>query len=222
MRKTMTNRRNLLCMIAGAVALFISAGQRDARADIIDTVTVDTSGLPSSPGSEVEFYLIDGSGTGAGNNTATLSSFGFGGGSAGAVDWPNTFGGVSGDMTSTISITDTSFTNVLSQFFTAGSSLSFVLDLTTNVDAGPTPDQFGFLIVDPSGNPIPTSDPNDNLLLVNIDSSDPAVDTFSDLVTVAPVGAVATPEPSSAIWLVTGLFLMVWFSRRSRARLAAR
>jgi hypothetical protein len=217
MRKNMTNKKHLLWTITAAAALFISLPAY-VRADIIDTVTVDTSALPSIPGSEIFFFLTDGSGTGDGNNTATLSSFGFGGGSAGTVDLSNTTGGVTGDMTSTASLTDSSFTNVLAQFFTAGSAISFNLDLTTNVDAGPTPDQFSFAILDPNGNPIPTTDPtgDDNLLVININSSNPAVVSYSDLVTVTPVGAVATPEPRANVFLVAALFLLARASRRAR------
>jgi hypothetical protein len=204
-------------IIASTVGLLPGVGQQEARADIIDTVTVDTSGLASSPDSEIFFYLI-----GDGNNTATLSNFGFGGGSAGAVDVSNTGGGVTGDMTSGVSITDdSSFTNTFAQFFSAGSAISFLLDLTTNVAAGPTPDQFGFAVLDPTGTPIPTSDPtgDDNLLIVNIDSSNPSIVTYSDAVTVAPVGAVATPEPSALPLLGAGLLMLAWISRRSRVLL---
>jgi len=219
MRKFMTKRNSLLWMAASVVALFTS-GTPYARADIIDTVTVDTSAFASSPDAEIFFFLTDGSGAGDSNNTAMLSSFGFGGGSAGAVDGGNIRGGVTGDMTSGVSITDSIFLNTFAQFFAAGTSISFVLDLTTNVDAGLTPDQFGFAILDPDGNPIPTIDPTsqDNLLVINIDSPSPAIATYSGLVTVTPVGAVATPEPSSVPWLAAGLFLVAWLSRRSKGK----
>jgi hypothetical protein len=214
MRNIMNNKKHLLCIVAGAFALFIS-GTPNARADIIDTVTVDTSGLPSTPGSEIFFFLIDGSGTGDNNNTATLSNFAFGGGSAGAVDPSNTTGGVTGAMPSTVTITESSFTNILAQFFTAGSALSFNLDLTTNVQSGPTPDQFSFSILDPNGNIIPTSDPtgDDNLLAINIDSSNPAVQPYSDLVTVTPEGGVPTPEPNTIVFLTAALLLFALLSR---------
>jgi hypothetical protein len=132
------------------------------------------------------------------------------------VDSTNSTGGVSGDLSSGVSITDSSFTNVFAQFFTAGSTLSFALDLTTNVDAGPTPDQFGFAILDPSGNPIPTSDPtgDDSLMIINIDSSSPSIVSYSDLLTVTPSGTVATPEPSTTLVLGAGMFVLALFFRR--------
>ncbi|HEY6358872.1 MAG TPA: hypothetical protein VIX35_11540, partial [Vicinamibacterales bacterium] len=46
------------------------------------------------------------------------------------------------------------------EFFTPGSSLSFQLDLTTNVDTGGTPDAFAVSILDSSGASIPTLDPS--------------------------------------------------------------
>ncbi len=216
MRKKMNNRKHLLWIIGGAVALFIGMGQRDARADSInDIISVDTSGLPATPGSEIVFFLIDGSGIGDSLNTAMLSSFTFGGGSAGLVDSVNSTGGVSGDMASGVTMTETSFTNVFAQVFTAGSALSFDLNLTTNLQTGLTPDQFGFAILDPSGNPISTSDPtgDDSLAIVNINSSNPPIVTYSDIVTVTPVvGTVATPEPSAAP--VIGVFLLLLFGLR--------
>ena len=218
--RNVTARKTLIGMILGLTALFIGAGQRDVRADsITETVTVDTSALGSSGESEILFVLI---GTAA--NTATLSSFGFGGGSAGTFDSVNSTGDVSGDMTSTVSLDDDSFfTNVFAETFTAGSAISFVLNLTTNVAAGPTPDEFGFAILDPSGNPIPTSDPtgNDNLALINIDSSNPTPVSYSDLVTLAPAGPVATPEPAVGPGLAAGLLMTLWFSFRRSNKCAA-
>jgi len=220
MRNNMTTRKALLGIILGHMALFIGAGQGDARADITENVTVDTSALGSSGQSEIFFVLI-----GDGNNSATLSSFGFGGGSPGTFDSVNSTGDVSGDIASTAFLSDnSSFTNVFAQNFTAGSGISFVLNLTTNLAAGPTPDEFGFVILDPSGNPIPTSDPtgNDNLVLINIDSTSPTPVSYSDLVTVTPAETVATPEPSGARWLGAALLAMVWFSRRRSSINSAR
>jgi PEP-CTERM motif len=217
MRNNMTNRNTLLWMFACVAVLFFAAGQRDAFASSIsETVTIDTSGLPATPGSEIFFVLTDGSGTGDANNTAALSAFTFGGGSAGAVDTLSSTGDVSGDMAAGVSMTDSSFTNVLAQYFTAGTALSFALNLTTNVDPGSTPDQFGFVILDPSLNPISTSDPTGSnyLALINIDSSSPSPVSYSGLVTISPQGTVATPEPATLFLLAAGLAAIALFAKR--------
>ncbi len=193
-------------------ALFLLLSQRSAFADDIVDVTVNTSGLGSLGSSEIFFVL-----TGTGNNTATLSDFAFGGGSAGAADASNNAAyPVTGDMTSSVTLSDSAFLAVSGQYFTAGSQLSFVLDLTTNV-VTPTPDQFSMLIVDPSGNPLPTNDPTgfDNLLAINVDSASPTTDIYSDLVTATTPTAV--PEPSAALLLAMGLSMVAWHSRRRRA-----
>jgi hypothetical protein len=217
MRKNMINRNTFFWMSACLVVLFLAAGQRIAFASSIsETVTVNTSGLPATPGSEIFFILTDGSGTGDANNTATLSAFTFGGGTAGAVDAVSSTGGVSGDMGSGVSITDSGFPNILAQYFTAGSSVSFGLNLTTNVDPGSTPDQFGFVILDPGGNPIPTSDltGSNYLAVINIDSSNPSSVSYSDLVTITPQGPVSTPEPATLFLLAAGLAALALSTKR--------
>jgi len=57
----------------------------------------------------LDFQLTDGSGTGDANNTVILSDFGFGGGTA--VGNPNLTGGATGDLASTVTLTDTAFLN---------------------------------------------------------------------------------------------------------------
>jgi hypothetical protein len=207
------NKKKLTSVVIVFAALFFAMGQRSVYADGISVnVSVDTSALPTMPGSEIFFVLTDGSLTGDMNNTAALSTFMFGGGSAGMVD-PANIGGVSGDL-SGASLTDSAFTNVFGAFFTAGSQLSFLLNLTTNVDPGPTPDQFAFAILDPNGVPISTTDPtgSNNLLVINLDSTNPVPTAYSDLVTVTPT--VVTPEPPAGLLVGTALFALALFSLR--------
>jgi hypothetical protein len=212
MMETTVNKKNLLWMPILVTALFFALRPGNAWADGVSVnVSVNTSGLASSPHSEIIFVLTDGSGLGDGNNTAALSNFAFGkGGSAGPVDAANTGGGATGDLTSGASLTDSAFTNTFAAFFTAGTQLSFVLNLTTNVDAGTTPDQFSFLILAPSGNPIPSSDPTgfDNLVSINLDSANPTIQSYSGLVKVTPVGTLPTPEPSTALLFGLGLLVL--------------
>ena len=105
-------------------------------------ITINTSSLEGSGAFGLAFQLADGSGTGDANNTVILSNFKFGGGSAGAVDL--TAGGAGGNMTSTITLTDSDpFFNAFAQNFTPGTSLMFQASMTNNADVGPFDDMFG-------------------------------------------------------------------------------
>lgn len=206
------------------LALATSAGT--VYADTIFTVNVNTAPLMGLVGPfAVAFQLNDGSGGGDGNNTATITNFAFGGGSAGGCPANcTTTGGASGDMAGTVTLTDSSFFNSFAELFTVGSSLSFQVDLTTNVDAGGTPDAFAFSILD-NGVSIATLDPlgADTLLSVDIDSADPAILGFAtdpSRTTVsldAPViGAPpsSVPEPGTLLLVITGLAGAVGVGRR--------
>jgi hypothetical protein len=216
MKGKMTTMKNSFLLIVAVAALLFTFGAPNSFATGISlNVSINTSGLPITPGSEIFFIFTDGSGTGDANNTATLTTFALGGGSAGAVDLSNTFGGASGDLSSTVSLTDSSFTNVFAETFSAGSSLSFLLNLTTNVDAGGTPDQFSISIVDPSGNFLSPSDPlTGNLLAINLDSASPSTSTLSSLVAVSSPGPVGTPEPATIFLLTAGLAAIALSTKR--------
>src|SRR6266478_5021878 len=166
-------KRTRLAILATVVlALAMATSQRPAHAGLISgSVSLDTSSL-SGP-FELDFILSDGSGTGDANNTVTLSNFLFGaGGAAGVVDSLLSTGGVSGDLTSSVSIVDSAFLNIFASSFTAGSLLSFDFGLTTNVDPGTTPDQFSLALLQADGSVVNTADPSgaNSLLTVNLDS----------------------------------------------------
>jgi hypothetical protein len=206
-----------LFRMAVTLATLLAFGQRGAFADSIEDVTVNTSSLGA--GSSEVFFIL----TGTAGNTATLSGILLGGGSAGAVDLTNTTGAGTNPgngLASGVSLNDaTNFLNVFAQSFTAGNSLTFVLDLTTSV-VSPNPDQFSFAILDPSGNPIPTSDPTgfDNLMAINLDSASPTTNIYSNLLSVT--SPTATPEPSSLLLLASGLLAFSIARKRFRARYA--
>jgi hypothetical protein len=196
------------------------------HADICLTVQLQTAplvGHPAGPFS-LDFQLNDGRGFGDANNTAMLSAFAFGGGSPSGT--PTTTGGAMGDLATMISITDSQFLNEFMQGFNPGSTLSFTLMLTTQVDPGPQPDEFSFFILDHTGTPIPTLDPvvgRSAFMIIDIDSPTPLVQVFGSNPAIPPAGggpginipapsAVDCPEPDSIILLLCGGALLAnWY-----------
>jgi hypothetical protein len=182
----------------------------------IDINTVPLIGNPAGPFS-LDFQLTDGSGANDGNNSVTLSNFTFGGGGApfGAA---NALGGVSGVLPGTITLTDTAFFNELYQSFTAGSTVGFDVAMSSNVDAGPTPDLFSVAILDNNLANIPTSGIGDALVLVNLDKSNPGiadVETFGGTGEYQGVTTHASvPEPSVTLMMILGLLGL--FGMRNR------
>ena len=208
------------------VAVAASAGI--ASADSIFTVTVNTVPLMGLVGPfAVAFQLTDGSGLADGNNTAILSNFLFGGGSATGCPPAacTTTGSASGDLTGSVKLTDTDFFNSFAEQFTVGNTLSFIVDLTTNMDAGGTPDTFAFSLFD-NGSPIPTLDPlgADTLLSVDIRSVSPTILTFATdpsrttISLAAPViGAAPSPVPEpGTLWLMAIALVALVGVRRAR------
>ena len=199
------------------LAVMLALAQRAAHAGVINgAVSLDTSGLSGI--FELGFILTDGSATGDANNTVTLGNFGFGDGSAGAVDPLLTTSGASGDFASGVTLIDSEFFNVFASSFTPGGSLSFDFTLSTNVDAGGTPDQFFVALLQPDGTQVTTTDPSgaNALLLVNIDSAQPAFGTFASELTPAPIVtfAATAPEPPSLLLLTMGLMAALRLSRK--------
>jgi hypothetical protein len=157
-----------------AILFLVVISVAPARADLIFSVSLNTAplvGHPAGPFS-LDFQLNDGSQSGDGNNTATLSQFTFGGGSASGS--ASLLGGATGDLTKTVSLTDSSAFNEFTQEFNPGSSLKFTLDITTNTDPGNPPDLFSFAILDSGGSEIPTK------------GVGAFVDTFVDVVLGSP------------------------------------
>lgn len=155
--------------IAISVALLALAAQ--AHATVTYSISLDTSpliGHPAGPFS-IAFQLADGSGTGDGNNAATISGFQFGAG-GGPSGTPQVHGSAFGTLSSAVSLTDHGQVNSFAQTFTPGSSLTFSISVTTNVEVGAILDEFTFSILDNSLAPIPTMAeyPLDVFLSINL------------------------------------------------------
>jgi hypothetical protein len=176
-------------------------------ANLLYAVSLDTSPLIGHPAAPfyLEFQLNDGSGTGDGNNTVTLSDFNFGlGGSA--VGSPVTNGSASGNLTSGVTITDSDFFNEFYQELTPGDLLTFNLAITTNVEL-PTPDQFSFAIFDSSLSELPTQSTFGAFVEINLDSPTPVVQTYYSLsygIEAPTVKLQSVPAPATLALLGIG------------------
>lgn len=169
-----------------------------ARAGVVIDYTLDTSPLVGHAAAPfyAAFQFFDIS-LNPGNNSATVSNFNFGGGSA--VGGSEILGaGTSGDLSSTVSLSDVDPLSILPgdpigfvQQFTPGNSLSFRVTFNDLVVADG--DAFTFQILENNngalfgGIPgidlitITTDDPNlsDGFLLVNLDSTTtPSIGSF--------------------------------------------
>ncbi|HLK68297.1 MAG TPA: hypothetical protein VKU19_32915 [Bryobacteraceae bacterium] len=205
------------------------------------TVSLDTSGLighPAGPFS-LDFQLTDGSGTGDANNTFTLTDFLFD--SGGASGLPSLTGGATGDTSTGVTLTDSSFLSEFTQAFVPGASLSFTLQFTTNVDGGGTPDEFAFEILDSTGTALPSTSfatlGFDSQLVMDIDSSNPTIQLFATDNTISPAGGGdpisldapvtsagpggppnPTPEPGTASLIGAGIALTCAWKNRALLR----
>lgn len=195
-----------------------------AQATAIYSVTMDTSALAGHPAGPfyLEFQLIDGDGIGDGNNTIVLNNFQFGTG-GGALPGGFNMGSVYGDLSTSITLSDSEFFNLFEQAFTPGDQLSFMVSATLNADSGPTPDMFSFAILDQTESQLPTTGFFDVFLYHDLaPGSAPLV--FASDPTRSPLGGGAgitmdgpevqdIPEPCTWAMLLAGFPVIVALRR---------
>lgn len=188
-----------------------------ANADAIYDVRVDTSSLTSP--TVANFNLF--SNGAVSGNTATITNITFGGGSAGT-GCPATFQsctvGATGDLSTSIVLNDSAGFSQFFENFSPGSTLSFVLDLTTNappIDPTLFPDAFGFTLFDSNGNLLPGADSTGDYLAISIDSANPTIVSQVPGVTLS---SAAVPEPDTLALLAIGCIPLFSGMRRKHVR----
>jgi hypothetical protein len=220
----MNARYNYLPLLA-----IISFFPASASANVVSwNVALNTNPLIGNAAGpfSLEFQFTDGSGLSDGNNTATVSGLQVGSGALGGVT--STFGSTSGTLPGSLTLTDTSFFSQYIQSFTPGSTLSFTLSVTNNVDAGGVPDEFSFAILDKTAHEIPSTGLGDALVLVDINSAHPTLlsfpsDTSRNAGGGAPIALAAAtitpavvPEPSLTWLAAAGTVLLAAARHRRR------
>ncbi|MEQ1870778.1 MAG: NF038129 family PEP-CTERM protein [Vicinamibacterales bacterium] len=182
------------------------------------SVSVDTSALQPLPGPFwLDFLLLSG-----GDPLSTrveISQFSAPGILVGAPVAIGVPGGVSGNLATELTLSDSGFVNEFYQQFTPGGLLSFLVTLTPPAAIGATPDNFSFAILQgqpPAG--ILTAGPFNELLSVDITSTSLSIGNVSTYASTDPAGVVVTatpvPEPTSMLLLGSGLIAAIARRRR--------
>ena len=221
------NRQALAHMLRLSALTAILCSISVAQAELLFALELDTRSLIGHIAAPffIEFQLNDGSGEGDGNNTALLSNFAFGGGTA--LGSATLDGGASGDLDSHVVLGEDQFFNAFIQEFMPGTLLSFDVELSTVVDLGPQADQFSFAILDCSGVEIPTMSAADALLAIDLDSPHPIINTYAGDASRSPAcGAPplpldkpkVVPLPAAALLLVLALSGLGVCTRRGTPR----
>lgn len=201
-------RINRRLQLIALTVIFSAVAVSSARADSF-TVTLNTSALSGIQ--TLAFGFTDGDGVV--DNSATMSAFNFGGGSAQGL--PSYLGtGVSGNLTSGVAMDDSGFSALFAQQFNVGSALSFTLNVTNNF-AGGTPDAFAMYVCDASLSACYSDDTSTGAMLVlnltggTLSPSSFILNAAGDQNLPAPVVTLpstsSVPEPPSLLFLVTGL-----------------
>ena len=206
----------LAACLAPAALLLLAGAPAGAAPPAVQHVTVITTGLTAGQTYYTEFTLTDAKGIGDGNSTAAVSNLVFTNGSLGAVLSP-TYGNVTGALGTTLTLRDGPvasgpLADYAQAFTVSGLTSQFSFDLllsAASVDAGPTPDNFTFQILDSGINnpPLATSGPTGvEFVTADYTSTAPTAFGYHSTGLPTPVGATisapsSVPEPAPAFTL---------------------
>jgi len=211
-------RMNFVCLAAfGLFALCVTAPSLQAQS--LYTVSIDTTGLNGTAGG-LAFDLLSGDNL-TPNNTVLVNSFVTDGTLVAGANTNQ--GSATGSLPGTLTLQDSAFSESF-RGHTFGSSLSYMLSLTTNYAGSGAPDEFSFFLTDPSnsGLVVHTSDPSgaDALFIIDIDgSSQGALTVFTPTTSgvsysVRASSPASTPEPSSLIPVGVSVGWLLFRARR--------
>lgn len=207
----------LASVVLGLASLSFAASSARAQTFHIDITTAPLTAPANAANGPFLLDLQLNSGSTLNNNTAVINHFTFGGGGApfGAA---NVFGGASGSLATSVTLSDTLAFNEFFQSFTAGSLLSFDVTLTRNLDAGGTPDIFSVALLDSSLFNLPTTGFADQLLSVNLPAATTGFQTFTATGSYGGIRVSVIPVPEPATYGLAGgaMVLAIALVRRAR------
>jgi hypothetical protein len=187
-----------------AAVLFAFAASH-ANADIIYSVTLDTSGFdPAGNDYQMDVNLTAANGRGDASSV-TLYNFV-------CPDCPTT----------PQTLVDSTFSQDMYIDFTAGGIVSFDLSISPDLTylSADGPDSFQLSFLDQYSNVLTTTDPFDAVLFAALDSESPTVRAFAsygdgDTSFNAPTVHVVSPEPDSALLAVVAIFAAIAMNHRT-------